>query len=637
MTAGLLAGTWAVITTPAPVAGQDNLASAAPLDLAAMALNPLDLAAFGLQPYGIGDARYLDAVAAGNLIAESHAVPASDISALLDANGLLQAYTLTNDNLTSPGAEGANLNGFVQSTVLRLPDETTASAVYTVITDWSAAGEVTTAEPPSAPGDEAQSASYTIGGGEGPSYQMTQTTFRADKFVAWVSLGTRESPPDAGQLTASMAARFAEKMTIIDGGNGPDLSYRALSIEGIAPSFGGYTAAYGGQLRLASEDDDTFQARSGQAAGLTDAYRQRIMLPGTDRLAVIGTDLLRFNSSADASGWVASAADRLQQQAGITDVAVDAAAPEIGDASATIGYQSADGQAGRQVIAQSGSLVMTISAEGAPDTLPAILGLLAPAQLACLTVDAACAPVRLPALQESTPLPVASSTAPPTSTATVVPTIVPSPTVTTEPPAIPAVSTPRVATPSVSAAVSPEATPAASPISSPAVASSPVASPATPTGSELYRNPDYPFTVSFDSSQWRIEQQGNTNERSFALYTNDTSLVYLIASDVYGSDVNACVQDAARSLASETGVTAVSPGTDASGNLLEGTGNDGAYAVYTYDTANGIPAARYFQCQVLVPGESTLLIMQIVSQQAFNDQVDDRSAFIQGIYIESMP
>ncbi|HWV34718.1 MAG TPA: hypothetical protein VNZ55_03740, partial [Thermomicrobiales bacterium] len=52
MTAGLLAGTWAVITTPAPVAGQDNLASAAPLDLAAMALNPLDLAAFGLQPYG---------------------------------------------------------------------------------------------------------------------------------------------------------------------------------------------------------------------------------------------------------------------------------------------------------------------------------------------------------------------------------------------------------------------------------------------------------------------------------------------------------------------------------------------------------------------------------------------------------
>jgi len=210
-------------------------------------------------------------------------------------------------------------------------------------------------------------------------------------------------------------------------------------------------------------------------------------------------------------------------------------------------------------------------------------------------------------------------------------------TATTEPPAIPTVSTPSVATPSVIAAVSPEATPAASPISSPALASSPVASPATPTGSGLYRNPDYPFTVSFDSSQWRLEQQGNANERSFALFTNDTSLVYLIASDVYGSDVNACVQDAARSLASETGVTAVSPGTDASGSLLKGSGNNGAYAVYTYDTANGIPAARYFQCQVLVPGESTLLIMQIVSQKAFNDQVDDRSAFIQGIHIESMP
>lgn len=81
----------------------------------------------------------------------------------------------------------------------------------------------------------------------------------------------------------------------------------------------------------------------------------------------------------------------------------------------------------------------------------------------------------------------------------------------------------------------------------------------------------------------------------------------------------------------------MSPGTDANGNLLEGTADGRAFSVYTCSTENGIPAGRYFQCQVLLPGESTLLIMQIVSQQAFNDQVDDRSSFIKGIQIESMP
>lgn len=541
MIACLLAGTWGMIATPAPVMGQGSPASDAPLDLAAMALNPLDLAAFGLQPYGIGDARDLDAAAAGNLIAESHGVPANDVSTLLGENALLRAYTLTNDNLTSPGAEEANLNGFVQSTVLHLPDETAASAVYAVIADWTAAG-VTAAEPPSALGDEAQTVTYATGGGEGPSYQMTQTTFRAGVLVGWVSLAARESPPDAGQLTASMATRFVEKMTIIEGGNAPDLSYRALAIEGIAPTFGGYTAAYGGQLRLVDEDDAAFQARAGEQAGIMDAYRQRSMLPGSAGLAVIGTELQRFGSSADASVWVASAADRLQQQPGITGAAVDAAAPELGDASATIGYQSPDGSAGRQVVAQTGSLVMTISAEGDPDILPAVLGVLAPAQLACLASDAVCAPVQLPDLRVSTPQPVATETVSPTATAS--PTTAPSPTamtIATEPPAMPAVATPSVATPFGSAALSPEATPAASPISSPVVASSPVASPATPAGTGLYRNPDYPFTVSFDASQWRIEQQGNANDRSYMLFTNDTSLVYLIASDVYGADVSACV------------------------------------------------------------------------------------------------
>ncbi|MGI8484490.1 MAG: hypothetical protein ACR2OU_09510, partial [Thermomicrobiales bacterium] len=196
----------AATATPGPVS------SSRPLDLAAIAINPHDLNALGLQPYTTGDNRYLTTDAAANLIAEIQEKSPTDTSVvLIDAHFVL-GYTLTNDNLTSPGDIGSNLNGYIQSTVLEFPDTPAAMAAYDSLITWPPTSGVAidTSEP--SVSDESQLVTYTSGGGESPSQQITQLTLRSDNLVAWIIFSARNAPTNAPALTSFLGQTILQKI-----------------------------------------------------------------------------------------------------------------------------------------------------------------------------------------------------------------------------------------------------------------------------------------------------------------------------------------------------------------------------------------------------------------------------------------
>jgi hypothetical protein len=192
------------------------------LDLAAIALNPHDLKALGLQPYDTGDSRYLTTEDAANLIAEVHGESPSDTANVLTNARFVRGYTLTNDNLTAPGDAGSDLNGFVQSTILEFSNAPAATAAYDSLTTWPDMSGVAIHPSESSPGDASQLVNYTSGGGESPSQQITQLTFRSDNLVAWVIFSARTAPDDAPALTTSLGQTLLQKIDKERAGHAPN-------------------------------------------------------------------------------------------------------------------------------------------------------------------------------------------------------------------------------------------------------------------------------------------------------------------------------------------------------------------------------------------------------------------------------
>ena len=196
--------------------------SSRPLDLAAIALDPFDLTAHGLQSYRAGDSRYLTTDDAANLIAEIQEKSPAETAKVLNHSRFARGYTLTNDNLTVPGDVGSNLNGFVQSTILEFPDAPAAMAAYDSLTAWPPTSEVAIDTNEPSVGDASQLVTYTTGGGESPSQQVTQLTFRSDNLVAWVLLSARAAPDAAPTLTTSLGQTLLQKIDWERTGHAPN-------------------------------------------------------------------------------------------------------------------------------------------------------------------------------------------------------------------------------------------------------------------------------------------------------------------------------------------------------------------------------------------------------------------------------
>lgn len=115
------------------------------------------------------------------------------------------------------------------------------------------------------------------------------------------------------------------------------------------------------------------------------------------------------------------------------------------------------------------------------------------------------------------------------------------------------------------------------------------------------------------------------------------NLVYFIAGKSCSDDINACLEDGERSLSKEPGVTAVGPESDSKGTPVARSSKESASSVYTCTTVDAIPSVRYVECVVLVLGESTLMMLQIVTRQSSNDQVELRTSLIRGLRISPTP
>lgn len=594
-----------------------------PVDLAAIALNPLDIAAFGLQPYGSGDGRYFDKSAAARLISEIYNRPPAAVEPVLATPGFIQGYTLTNDNLTPPGAIGSELNGLIQSTILELPDDAAATGLFDSLKSMSGAMTIPDAEQV---GNASVLVSFAAGGNESPSSQGTMLTFHTGNVVAWVLFTARSVLVDVAGLTTSLSVRLLDKVGIVQSGSAPGLSYRFLGFQNVAPVSASYAAAYGEILRFSEESDAAFQTRTAEDAGVRSDYRQTIDFGKAGSSYTLATALVTFDTVERANVRFTDAAPRVERLVGVSGIVAAADAPAIGDASTTISYQRNDGNFANQTSILSGQTVLTLELRGRAAAPASALERIAAVQVACLTSNTACAPLAIPAELRAGSPPALATIIPASSTPVerTVATVISAATISTQT-ACPAPSP-------VTASATADNTSAASPLSMSAMD---VATPEPPAA--VYRNENYPFTISYDQSTWSIAQQADQNNRSYILFRNKVSFVYFIAGKSYNDDINACLRDDERSLSKEPGVTAVAPEIDSKGTPVARSSKESASSVYTYTTVDGIPSVRYVECVVLVPGEPTLMMVQIVTRQSSNDQVELHTSLIRGLRIFPTP
>lgn len=573
------------------------------VDLAAIAINPLDLAVLSLPGAAIANGRYLTEESAALLIARSYRKPLDAARGLVNGNGLQRGYTLTNEIAESDGTNGPLR---IASTLLVGTDPDAARDLYLALTETAEKG-VTVVSDETVVGDASQTVTYTTDASVGGVIKTMQITVRSGSWIFWVSVSAHELPHDARDLVASIGGELLRKAELIQGGGSPRISYQALVLQGVDPTVATYVGSSGTALPLSGESGSAFADREERYAGVTITYREEMDIPSDVTGLRLAVEISGFEYLDAAAAWVGAAADRQRQVSGSTDIEVDDDLDALGDASTSLTYRTDDGRQVRQVSVLSGPYTVTIDLSGVDLPSASVLETLARAQLRCLQVDEVCAAISIP--EELSP---------------VEPTVAPAPTF---PPASHVAATP---------VVTPTATPQPSP--SPAVPTppAPLASLSTPgatTGELSYTDPDYPFAIAYAPDQWHIEQQGATNNRNFVLFGNGTSQIYLIAGKSYGADVTSCLDDAAHGLEREAGVREVAPAVNRDGQAVAGSSGAEAFAVYTYLRQDGEPMARYLKCMVLEPGESTLLIMQIVPAASFNDEIAPRSDLLDGLEI----
>jgi len=576
------------------------------LDLAAIAINPLDLTVMGYSSSMIGDGGYLNAESATTLVAEAYRKPPAAAARIVTGNGIGRGYTLTNDLV----ATSSRSDERITSTLLQAADQESASSTYQALTRTTEQG-VTIGGGEATVGDASQIVAYSTEQGAGLVLKTTQITFRSGDLLASVSISAQRPSAAVEEQLGLIAPQLLQKIELVRNGGAPRISYRAVTLQDVTPGIAAYVGNNGQVFQLRGESDASFQTRQQDYSGVTITYREEMEIPSNLPGIRVSVEISGFTYVGDATAWVANAVNRQRLVPGTSSVEVDDAVSPLGDASTTLTYRTGDGRKARQVTAQSGPYTFTITLAGIQSPPGSALQELAVAQLGCLQVDAICGPIPVPAELS----PVEPTAAPSPASSSVSPEKV----------------TPRLVTPVTAA--SPTLTPAPAPTSQTSTTVVPIATPAL----SAYVDDQYPFTVSFDASRWRIEQQGTTNNRSFVLFSNRTSMIYLVAGKAYAADVDACVQDAADGLAKETGVSAVSPARNRKGNVVAGSSETTAYAVYTYTQGDGTSMARYLECRILEPGVSTLLAIQIVPGGQFNDQIDERNALLAGLRIGSTP
>jgi hypothetical protein len=160
---------------------------------------------------------------------------------------------------------------------------------------------------------------------------------------------------------------------------------------------------------------------------------------------------------------------------------------------------------------------------------------------------------------------------------------------------------------------------------------------ATATSGERYESPTYGYTVDYDEDDWSIESESSEDSNDHVRFTNGTSTV-----DFYGFESNDTLDDCLDAefafYEGAGGYSNVEVAVDDNDDELRGDIDDYVWAVFwfAYTPEDGDPAdfTSYVECRSLDEGESMLKIVQFVSFDDYNDEIDARVALLDGLSLD---
>jgi predicted metalloprotease len=161
----------------------------------------------------------------------------------------------------------------------------------------------------------------------------------------------------------------------------------------------------------------------------------------------------------------------------------------------------------------------------------------------------------------------------------------------------------------------------------------------TPTASGVegnsYRSPDFGYTLTWDDT-WQVADESIEPGYNMLRLDNGVSGVYL-EGYVVDADAQSCLNQQVDSLRSTSGVSDVAQAQGSDGSPMGGGDASDAWAVYdfTYTGTDGKPnqLSGFFECVVLSPGASVLVITQIVPADSYNDQIAPRVALLTNLVL----
>jgi hypothetical protein len=154
-----------------------------------------------------------------------------------------------------------------------------------------------------------------------------------------------------------------------------------------------------------------------------------------------------------------------------------------------------------------------------------------------------------------------------------------------------------------------------------------------------YVSPTYGYSLTFDTSWQVIGGASDEIADSLRLY-NETSYMLFIGTDIFGGSAEDCIAGTIDKITSAPSYGDLSLATDVEGNPMTGGDAANAFAVfdYLYTNQDGTQEAWTLntRCVTLVPGASTLAIVQDVPTAAFNAEIAARMTLVNSLQLADM-
>jgi hypothetical protein len=319
------------VASPAatPVAGE------APLDVAAMALTPDDLADFGLADFAIADGRTQTLDDRVGQQADAGEDPAA-VRNLLSSIGWVRGYR---SRLAHPiAAGGDDFDALVSSGVTQFADADGAEAGYTLLANLdTASGEATPVAEAPAVGDR----SVLLDVGEidlddGAIHPSQRLIFQSGELVGDLIVVAPTDQPFAASDVVALAERQLERMDEVRANGGPDLSFKALRVQGIGlsdPDLDNYRKLDGTIFESLGDENEDLARDTETYQDATDWYSYEALI--TDTL-LQDTSLVQFPTADLAAAWVQGTFARADENRTADSTLESVDAPTFGDESVVL-------------------------------------------------------------------------------------------------------------------------------------------------------------------------------------------------------------------------------------------------------------------------------------------------------------